>query len=89
MPAMQRYRKIRRWTPLHPVWGKRVKLISMNNVSDKLRMSLLKKQEALNKFKVRKEAFLLSKEQIKKDIEEARTIWKTTLEQIPKQPFDQ
>jgi hypothetical protein len=61
----------------------------MHNISDKLRISLLKRQEALNKFIARKEAFLLSKEQIKKDIEEARTLWKTTLEQLPEPPFSQ
>ena len=61
----------------------------MNNVGTKLRQSILKRQEALNKFKARKETFLLSKEQIMKDIEEARTIWKVTLEQLPRQPFDQ
>ena len=61
----------------------------MNNVGTKLRQSTLKRQEALNKFKVKKEAFLLSKVQIMKDIEEARTIWKVTLEQLPRQPFDQ
>ena len=61
----------------------------MNNPGNNIRNSLLKRQEALNRFKTRKEAFLIAKEQITKDIEEARTIWKTTLEQLPNQPFHQ
>ena len=61
----------------------------MKNVETKLKQSLLKRQEALIKFKARKEAFLLAKEQITRDIEEARIIWRQTLEQLPDQPFRQ
>ena len=61
----------------------------MKNVETKLKQSLLKRQEALIKFKARKEAFFLAKEQITRDIEEARSIWKQTLEQLPEQPFRQ
>ena len=49
---------------------------------------MLKRQEAINKFKARKEDFLLAKEQIRKDIEEARDIWENTLELLPKQEFN-
>ena len=61
----------------------------MDNNENNIRKSLLKRQEALNRFKARKEAFLLEKEQITKDIEEARNIWKNTLEQLPNQEFNQ
>ena len=60
----------------------------MKNVADSIRKSLSKRQEAMDKFKARKNAFLLAKEQITKDIEEARNIWIKTLEQLPKQEFD-
>jgi hypothetical protein len=59
----------------------------MNNAGNNIRKSLLKRQKALDKFKVRKENFLLAKEKIIKDIEEARSIWRKTMEQIPNQPF--
>jgi hypothetical protein len=61
----------------------------MNNVGDNIKKSLLKQQEALNRFRARKAAFLFAKEQITKEIEEARTIWEKTLEQLPNQPFNQ
>ena len=60
-----------------------------DNTITNIRKSLLKRQEALDKFKAVKESFLLAKEQITRDIEEARTIWRNTLEQLPKQEFDQ
>jgi hypothetical protein len=60
----------------------------MENIGDNIRKSLLKRQEALNRFKAKKETFLLAKEQTIKDIEEARNIWKNTLEQLPKQEFN-
>ena len=58
------------------------------NAGNNIRKSLLKRQEAINKFKARKEDFLLAKEQIRKDIEEARDIWENTLELLPKQEFN-
>jgi hypothetical protein len=60
----------------------------MNNAGNNFRKCLLKRQVALNKFKARKEAFLLAKEQITEDIEEARNIWENTLELLPKQEFN-
>jgi len=60
----------------------------MNNAGNNIRKSLLKRQEALNRFKTRKEAFLLAKEQITKDIEEARDIWKNTVDHLPDQEFN-
>jgi len=47
----------------------------------------LKREEAIIKFTERKNAFLLAKQQMIKEIEEARTIWKNTLEQLPKKEF--
>ncbi|MEI6433683.1 MAG: hypothetical protein WCP32_02485 [Bacteroidota bacterium] len=61
----------------------------MTNVADKLRNSLKKRQDALIKYKNLKDAFLLSKEAIIKDIEEARSIWQKTLKQLPKSDFEQ
>jgi len=61
----------------------------MNEIGNKLKSSLAKRQEALKAFKTRKEAFLLEKQQIIRDIEEAREIWRTTLKQLPNQPFSQ
>lgn len=60
---------------------------AMTDVGNTIRKSLQKRQAALTAFEARKKAFLLSKEQIKKDIEEARTIWNHTLEQLPAQEF--
>jgi Ribonuclease G/E len=60
----------------------------MENIGDNIRRSLLKRQEALNRFTVRKEAFGRNREQAIKDIEEARNTWKNTLEQLPKQEFN-
>ena len=60
---------------------------AMVNIRNSIAKSLLKRQEALSSFKARKQAFQLAKEQILKDIEEARTIWQKTLEQLPNLPF--
>ena len=57
----------------------------MNNPGNNVRKSLLKNQEALNRFKARKEAFLLEKKQIQKEIEEAKSIWESTVKQLPNQ----
>ena len=59
----------------------------MKNVVVKIRAGLQKRQEALNKFTARKEAFLIARAQLKKEIEEARELWKATLEKLPEQPF--
>jgi len=59
----------------------------MNNAKNTIRYSLLKREEAIIKFNERKKTFLLAKEQMTKEIEEARIIWKNTLEQLPKQEF--
>ncbi|MEI6062532.1 MAG: hypothetical protein WCR72_17655 [Bacteroidota bacterium] len=60
----------------------------MNNVQDNFRKSLLKRQEALEKYKAKREAFLLAKALILKDIEEAGNIWKNTFSQIPDSGFN-
>jgi hypothetical protein len=61
----------------------------MINAGNDIRKSLLKRQEAMARHIARKKAFLNTREQIKKDIEEARNIWKNTSEQLPKQEFNQ
>lgn len=61
----------------------------MKNVGDNIKKSLMKQQEALNRFRARKAAFLFAREKITKEIEEARTIWEKTLEQLPNLPFNQ
>lgn len=48
-----------------------------------LKGTLLKRQEALFNYMKRKEEFLLAKENIMKEIEEASKLWKSTLEQMP------
>lgn len=91
---MQRNGKIKRWPAIFPLRRQRLNLTMdnglypMNNTGNKIRKSLLKRQEALNRFKARKEAFFLAKEQITKDIEEARNIWINTLKLLPKQEFN-
>ncbi|MEI6696802.1 MAG: hypothetical protein WCO13_12110 [Bacteroidota bacterium] len=52
-----------------------------------IKKGLLKRQQALNKFKASQQAFLLTKQQITKEIEEARIIWLQTLEQLPNKEF--
>ncbi len=41
----------------------------------------------MDKFTARRTAFLVEKEQIIKDIEDARAIWRSTLAQMPNLPF--
>jgi hypothetical protein len=62
-------------------------LIKMYDAGNNIRKSLLKRQKALDKYRARKESFLLAKEKITKDIEEARNIWRNTMRQFPNQPF--
>ncbi|HBZ66684.1 MAG TPA: hypothetical protein DEO70_07590 [Bacteroidales bacterium] len=50
--------------------------------------SLQKRQEAMLKHVARRDAFLIRKDQLIKDIEEAREIWANTLNQLPKQEFN-
>lgn len=50
---------------------------------------MIRRQEALERFQSKKREYLSSREQILNEIEEARIIWKKTLEQLPPQPFSQ
>ncbi|MEI7897615.1 MAG: hypothetical protein WCJ26_11315 [bacterium] len=59
----------------------------MSKALDHISKSITKRNEALAKFQAKQKAFMIVKEQITRDIEEARTIWRTTLEQLPNQPF--
>ncbi len=61
----------------------------MTNAGSSIRNSIAKRQEAIEKFQARKREFLIMKEQITKGINEARTIWRNTLKQLPEQPFNQ
>ena len=59
----------------------------MKNITAKIHNSLLKREEAINRYNARREAFLAAKEQITGEFEEARKIWLETLEQLPLQEF--
>ena len=59
----------------------------MKDVGTKVMNGLLKRQLALDRFKAKKEAFFLKREQLRKDIEEARIIWEKTLKQLTEQPL--
>ncbi len=59
----------------------------MEEVGSKILNSLKKRQDAMNRFKAKKEAFLLNREEIRKNIEEARIIWEQTLEKLPEHEF--
>ncbi|MCF8347565.1 MAG: hypothetical protein K9G61_02010 [Bacteroidales bacterium] len=60
----------------------------MKDVGVNLKRSLHKRQEALSRYVKRKEEFLLAKEQIMNEIEEAAKTWKTTLEQMSNREFN-
>ena len=59
----------------------------MENAVDNIRRGLLKREKALENYLGGKSAFLLDKEKIINEIEEARTIWKDALERLPEQEF--
>jgi len=60
----------------------------MKDFGNSIRRSIIKRQEAIEKFQVKKKEFLILKEHIIKELEEARTIWQQTLKQLPEQPFN-
>jgi len=60
----------------------------MKNLGNNIRRSLQKKQNALNSFKTKRAAFKTFKNKVIKDIDEARSIWMHTLEQLPDQEFN-
>ncbi len=60
----------------------------IEHAGEQIKKHLQKKQDALNKFIAQQEAFLLAKQQIITEIEEARNTWIKTLEQLPKQEFN-
>ena len=59
----------------------------MKNAAESIRKSIIKRQEAIEKFHTKRREFLAAKEGITKDIAEARTIWETALKQLPNLPF--
>jgi enoyl reductase-like protein len=61
----------------------------MTKAGDNIRKSILKRQKAIDNFIAQKEAFTATRNQIIKDIEEARTIWINTVDQLPEKEFKQ
>jgi hypothetical protein len=61
----------------------------MKDVKANIKRSIIKQQEAMARFQAKKAEFLIAKEQITKDIDEARSIWQETLKLLPEQPFKQ
>jgi hypothetical protein len=51
----------------------------MSNTGDHIRKSLLKGKEALERFKARRDSFLVFKEHNQKDFEETREICENTM----------
>jgi len=52
--------------------------VKMDNTLNKIRKSFLKRQDAINSYNAQKKAFFISKEQIIKDLKEAKSIWTET-----------
>jgi len=61
----------------------------MDSALTNIRKSLIKREEALLRFKAMRASFILSRAEILKDIEQARAIWEITLTELPKRGFDQ
>lgn len=59
----------------------------MNTTGNTILKSLNKRHEAMLKHIARKKAFLIRKEETIKGIEEARTIWKKTIEHMSNTEF--
>jgi len=59
----------------------------MKDFNNIMKDSLLKREAALAKFKAKREAFILAKEQITRDIIEAKVLYKKTMEQLPGNGF--
>jgi len=60
----------------------------MKNPGNNIRKSLLKRQKVIDGFKTKKAIFLTLKSDLTKEIEEARSIWRHTLKQLPPQEFN-
>jgi hypothetical protein len=52
-----------------------------------MQKGLQKQAEALEKYRKQKEAFFITRKQILLDLEDARRIWRKTLEQMPGREF--
>ena len=61
----------------------------MTKVGDALKNSLQKRAKALSSFEAKREAYLQTRKEILKDIEEARAIWIETLSKLPNPDFNQ
>ena len=61
--------------------------LKLEKTIDKIRKSLQKRQEAMDKFKALQNNFLASKARITSEINEARTIWAKAMERLPNLPF--
>ncbi|MCX6306112.1 MAG: hypothetical protein NT040_14210 [Bacteroidetes bacterium] len=59
----------------------------MKDAASGIRNSLKKRQEAMERFQAGKREFLLKRELILREIEEAGAMWEESLKQIPNKPF--
>ncbi len=72
------------------LWNVNYQVLKMdqnNNQHNTIHLSLLKRKEALENYINKKEAFLVRKTQMQFEIEEARKMWITILEKVPKTIF--
>jgi len=60
----------------------------MNHLTDKIRKSLRKREEAIIRLNERRRVFLKTKKEITEDIEAAKKIWNETKNQLPKTEFE-
>jgi hypothetical protein len=61
----------------------------MKKTGTSLQASLQKRLEAIARFRTRKTAYLESRKVILSDLEEARQMYRKTMEQLPDQDFNQ
>ncbi len=60
----------------------------MKEVGNNMKRSMAKQQAAMARFQAKQKEYLIAKEQITANIDEARQIWRATLKQLPNLPFD-
>jgi hypothetical protein len=94
MRTVQGRRTIGRRPPLHTLFrqghglnGHQYRTRIMNDAGEKIRLSLVKHEKAIEKFREKKREFMTARDQITREIESARVTWQATLEQIHNLPF--
>lgn len=65
----------------------KVNTLTMKNPGENMKRSLVKYQNALSSFIVRREEFILTRNQTLFEIDKAKTIWFETMNQLPKKEF--